>query len=101
MASPTFSCCANLPFGGPAYGVKADPESAATRAPTGPGPLSGPPAQKAAMADVKWRDGTELVVGFLNGGAALRDKVRQYAPEWSQYCSIRFRFVEGGGPDRH
>jgi hypothetical protein len=54
---------------------------------------------KAAMADVRWPDGSTLTVGFLNGSQALHDQVRALAPQWSQWANITFQFVDGGSDD--
>jgi hypothetical protein len=57
------------------------------------------PGEKAAMADVRWPNGTTVKVGFLNRadeyGKLLRDRVRELAQTWSQFANIKFEFVEG------
>ncbi len=87
------STCANSMIGGPL----------ASPLPT-PGDLSlWVPGQKAAMADVRWKNGTTLKVGFLNRldsyGQSLRQKVGEIAPTWSQHANIKFDFREGADAD--
>jgi hypothetical protein len=89
MDTLAFSVCSNTPLGGPAS--TAEPVSAWR------------PGQKAAMADVRWPNGSTVKVGFLNGTDAwnqkVRQKVREMAPIWSQYANIKFDFVEGRTDD--
>lgn len=40
----------------------------------------------------KWRDRRELRVRFLEGTQLQRQKVEQYAHEWSKYCGLTFKF---------
>jgi serralysin len=86
-----YGFCANTPLGGPAETDE-------------PAPVEEwQPGQKAAMAEVRWPNGSTLKVGFLNGNDTwnhkVRQKVREIAPEWSRHCSIRFEFAEGGSDD--
>lgn len=46
-----------------------------------------------------WTNGRTLKVGFIGGTEAMRSRVRQYAPEWSQVANIQFLFVEKGETD--
>jgi Astacin (Peptidase family M12A) len=39
-----------------------------------------------------WKPGRTLRVKFVGGTAAVRDKVKQYANEWSEYVNIKFDF---------
>lgn len=40
----------------------------------------------------KWTPGTVLTVGFMGGTQWQWDKVKQYAPIWSQYANVTFKF---------
>jgi hypothetical protein len=86
-----YGLCTNTPLGGPAAGAR---------------PVAVEqwrPGQRAAMADVRWPNGSQLTVGYLNGTDAWGKKVRQQveaiAPEWSQYCNVTFQFVDGESDD--
>jgi len=85
-----YSVCANTPLGGPVTPGKA-PRTASVEDYKKRG--------KAAMADVRWPNGSTLTVGFLNGSQALWDQVRALAPQWSQWANIAFQFVDGGSED--
>jgi serralysin len=91
MDGKTFSTCANTPLGGPASDAQAQPVD------------QWQPGRKAAMAEVRWPNGSTLTVGFLNGKDASNQQVRQHvcdiAPEWSQYANIKFKFVDGQSDD--
>ena len=39
-----------------------------------------------------WENGSMLTVKFLDGNALWRQRVQQYAQEWSQYANIGFQF---------
>jgi hypothetical protein len=48
------------------------------------------------QANLKWAGGGgKITVGFLDGTAALIDKVQAIAPEWCKYANIDFDFVTG------
>ena len=89
MGIDRLSICANSPLGGPAT----NPESSAIDVDRYV------PGQKAAMAEVRWPNGSTVKVGFLNRtdeyGELLRKKVCEIAPTWSRYANITFAFVEG------
>ncbi|MCC7399895.1 MAG: hypothetical protein IT214_00260 [Chitinophagaceae bacterium] len=40
----------------------------------------------------KWTPGTVITVAFINGTQWQWDKVKQYAPIWSKYANITFKF---------
>lgn len=81
--------CANAPRGGPIL-----PGQAATAPPTVK--LETKRRGKAAMADVRWPNGSKLTVGFLNGSPTVKEWVMRLAPVWSQWANIQFEFVDGG-----
>ena len=43
-----------------------------------------------------WEKGQTVVVKFLSGSPALKQKVANYAKEWEKYANIKFSFVESG-----
>jgi len=85
--------CGNSPLGGPLANRGAQPANVDCWT----------PGQRAALAEVRWKNGSTLKVGFLNRqddyGETLRRKVREIAPTWSQYANIKFEFVEGTTDD--
>ncbi len=93
MGIDRLSICANSPLGGPAT----NPDSSAIDI------ERYVPGQKAAMAEVRWPNGSTVKVGFLNRtdeyGELLRKKVCEIAPTWSRYANITFAFVEGATRD--
>jgi len=59
-------------------------------------------AMKDRLALVKkkmWANGRTLRVGFLDGTPLLREKVQQYANEWTKYANLRFDFGGGANPE--
>lgn len=46
-----------------------------------------------------WENGRVLRVKILNGSDRVKQKIRQYANEWSKYANITFNFVEEGNAD--
>lgn len=96
----TPSMCGNLPFGGP-------PDTAAVPTPASldrPLVEKGRPAERAAIADVKWgngRDKATITVAFRDVADAWTDRVRgtvrDVAPEWERYANVKFDFAGGGG----
>ncbi len=47
----------------------------------------------------KWTPGTTLKVSFIGGNAWQHDKVKLYAPGWSEYANIKFQFLSQGYGD--
>jgi hypothetical protein len=39
-----------------------------------------------------WKNGATLTVTFVDGDAALHEKVKQYASEWTKYANLKFDF---------
>src|SRR5205814_8189022 len=49
----------------------------------------------------KWTPGATITVSFLEGSEWQKSKVEQYAPLWSQYANVKFKFIDHGtGDDR-
>jgi hypothetical protein len=44
----------------------------------------------------KWRNGATLRVRFMGGDPRVRQKVSEYARQWSDYANIKFEFVDRG-----
>ena len=42
----------------------------------------------------KWRDNLTLRVGFMGGDPVVKDKIKALAPTWSQFCNIKFQFMD-------
>jgi hypothetical protein len=84
------SFCSNAPLGGPIIPGAAPPPSVSAEDFKAKG--------RAALADLRWPNGSTLTVGFLNGSQAVRDRVVEVAPEWSEFANITFRFVNGHAP---
>lgn len=60
----------------------------------------GPSSLSAAASTERiWKDRTVLRVEFLDGSDFLKEQVRNYAPLWSEYANIRFKFIESGPSD--
>jgi hypothetical protein len=60
-----------------------------------PAPMApGGPLGLAMMTRKFWRPGRELKIGFQGGSQWQKDKVKQFAPEWTQYANIKFTFVD-------
>ncbi len=47
----------------------------------------------------RWDSGQILKILFLDGNDFVISKVKQFAVQWSQYCSIKFKFVKKGPAD--
>ncbi|MBF4494387.1 hypothetical protein IRZ83_18795 [Flavobacterium sp. JLP] len=41
----------------------------------------------------RWNPGQIVKIKFLNGNAALEDKVKEFASEWTIYANIKFEYV--------
>ncbi len=46
------------------------------------------------LRDFYWKNGTTIKIKFLGGDSFEREQVEKYAPLWSEYANIKFRFVE-------
>ena len=57
-----------------------------------PGTLPPDPQQMALLTGKLWKPGRKLRVRFLEGDAAVKAKVEQYAHVWSQHAKITFEF---------
>ncbi|WP_268225393.1 matrixin family metalloprotease [Sinomicrobium oceani] len=53
----------------------------------------------AAVSSKVWQNGQTLKVKFIGGSQYVRNKVMQYANEWSDYANITFQFVTSGTAD--
>lgn len=53
----------------------------------------------AAISSNVWSNGSTLKVKFIGGTSYVRQKVMQYANEWSDYANITFDFVTDGAAD--
>jgi hypothetical protein len=42
----------------------------------------------------RWKNGQTLRIFFINGTEREKDKVREYAPQWTQYANLQFDFVD-------
>lgn len=49
-----------------------------------------------ALKREKWSPGQTLRVKFLGGDDFVQSKVKQFATEWANHCSIKFQFVTTG-----
>ncbi len=89
LSTHEHSTCANGPLGGPLARRESQPADL----------TSWTPGQRAALAEVRWPNGSTLKVGFLNRsddyGGFLRREVARIAPTWSLHANIKFEFVEG------
>ncbi|MEI9909117.1 MAG: M12 family metallopeptidase [Bacteroidota bacterium] len=47
----------------------------------------------------KWTPGTTLKVSFMNGNDWQKEKVKQYALQWSRYANVKFEFMAQGPGD--
>lgn len=45
--------------------------------------------------DNKWNTGQTITVGFINGSAALHEKVEQAAKVWEEFANLKFDFDSG------
>lgn len=50
----------------------------------------------AVISAKKWTKGSVITVRLYGGSTKVRQKVMQYANEWSKYANITFRFVTSG-----
>jgi serralysin len=48
----------------------------------------------AGVPERMWTPGQTIKVRFNGGSEFVRDRVRHYAEEWTQYANIKFRFVD-------
>ncbi|TXF89658.1 hypothetical protein FUA23_09415 [Neolewinella aurantiaca] len=46
-----------------------------------------------------WVSGSTITVKFFDGSAALRNRVMQYAAEWTRYGNLKFEVVRSGPAD--
>jgi len=51
------------------------------------------PSRLAALTGKMWRPERELRIYFMDGEAAIQEKVKNLAEEWLKYANIRFNFV--------
>ena len=52
-----------------------------------------------AVSNRIWKGKKALQVRFLDGSEKLRSKVQLYAPVWSKYSNIKFKFIDEGPSD--
>ncbi|MDM1362575.1 M12 family metallopeptidase [Myroides marinus] len=52
----------------------------------------------AVIKSTKWPNGSVITVGLYGGSTKVRNKVMQYAKEWSNHANITFNFVNTGTP---
>ncbi|WP_062546169.1 matrixin family metalloprotease [Rufibacter tibetensis] len=57
------------------------------------------PSKGTVLRNTKWREGSIIKVGFINGEEVYRQKVRLYAAEWEKHANIKFAFVNNGPAD--
>ncbi|MGE8555829.1 MAG: M12 family metallopeptidase [Chryseobacterium jejuense] len=58
----------------------------------------GADSKGAVITSKKWTNGSVITVGLYGGSTYVRNKVIQYAKEWSKYANITFNFVTTGTP---
>lgn len=46
--------------------------------------------------DKLWYNGTTILIKFLNDPYNLKEKIKEYASEWSNYANINFQFIDTG-----
>ncbi|MBK9169561.1 MAG: pre-peptidase C-terminal domain-containing protein [Bryobacterales bacterium] len=58
------------------------------------------PLQLALLAGKRWRNGRTLRIRFMDevtpAAAIVKDRVKQYALEWTEHANLRFEFVSTG-----
>ncbi|WP_121966445.1 M12 family metallopeptidase [Myroides sp. N17-2] len=59
---------------------------------------SGTDPRGAVVTSTKWPNGSVITVGLYGGTTKVRNKVMQYAQEWSNHANITFNFVNTGTP---
>lgn len=42
-----------------------------------------------------WKTGSTIVIGFNGGSPYVRERVRHYANQWTDYANLRFQFQDG------
>ncbi|MEG0925105.1 M12 family metallopeptidase [Chryseobacterium sp.] len=60
--------------------------------------IPGTTSKGAVVTNKKWTNGSVITVGLYGGSTYVRNKVIQYAKEWSKYANITFNFVTTGTP---
>jgi hypothetical protein len=50
--------------------------------------------QGAILEDLRWKAGQRLQVYFIDGTNEEHEKIKKYAPEWTQYANLHFDFVD-------
>jgi serralysin len=56
--------------------------------------------QKAALLlSTKWTVGEVIAIRFLGGSAALQERVKRVAREWTKLANVTFNFVDAGPAD--
>lgn len=80
----------------PARTTDTTPDSDSAHSCTERGPYS---LGATAALDRVWKGKRILRVRFLDGSENLRAKVQMYAPVWSEYANIKFRFIDEGPSD--
>ncbi|AZB33173.1 M12 family metallopeptidase [Chryseobacterium bernardetii] len=60
--------------------------------------VPGTASKGAVITSKKWANGRVITVGLYGGSTYVRNKVIQYAKEWSKYANITFNFVTSGTP---
>ncbi|WP_246008670.1 zinc metalloprotease [Chryseobacterium lactis] len=64
----------------------------------GEGYIPGMASKGAVITNKKWPNGSIITVGFYGGTTKVRNKVMQYAQEWSKYANITFKVITSGTP---
>lgn len=62
----------------------------------GEGYIPGTASKGAVVSSKKWPNGSVITVKLTGGTTKVRNKVMQYAQQWSQYANITFQFVTSG-----
>ncbi|AYZ12559.1 peptidase M12 [Chryseobacterium arthrosphaerae] len=58
--------------------------------------IPGTGSKGAVITSKKWPNGSVITVSLNGGTTKVRNKVMQYAKEWSQYANITFNFITSG-----
>jgi hypothetical protein len=62
----------------------------------GQGYIPGTTSKGAVVTNKKWPNGSVITVSLNGGTTKVRNKVMQYANEWSKYANITFNFITSG-----
>jgi serralysin len=64
-----------------------------------PNPIASKGHKAAVLKNSRWQPGDKISIRYLDGSAALRDRVTKVAREWTKVANLNFDFVDSAPTD--